>query len=370
MRNHWQQFLVEQGYAVTRHDACLENEQEQLQAEKNRPESALVEINAQQLTKEIFPAVSHDVFMTPLETRQCIAFAGADRETFLQGQLSNDIDLLQTDVSQLSGLHSAKGRVIEILRLVSLEDTLGVWLNAKNTEQVLSHLRMFILRAHVDIKTEIDCFGIGVSGPGLDEALKKINLPPPSIVNTGIKIDRATIVKVHSPAWPRYEIYGEAHALKEIWRELKVSAALIDSNAWRRLEILSGIPEITSEYTDQYVSQMLNLDLLGAVSFTKGCYTGQEIIARAKHLGRVKRRTFPLYINAENITPDTKIMTAEGTQSAGTIINCINHPAGGSIALAVLNIEYATTKTLFCEAKEKVFVKVLSLPYAHIDEQL
>jgi hypothetical protein len=154
---------------------------------------------------------------------------GADVVRFLQGQLSNDIALLGPGNSMLAGLHNAQGRVIALLRLLALapDDVLAV-LPRELAAPVAARLAKFVLRAKVKV--------------------------------TDVSSDNAFLASIAS----------------------------VDSSVAER--IAAGMPQVYAATSEQFVAQMLNLDVVGAVSFTKGCYTGQEVIARAHYRGRVKRR--------------------------------------------------------------------------------
>jgi folate-binding protein YgfZ len=198
----------------------------------------------------------------PADGLGALAFRGADVTRFLQGQLSADVEKLQAGDSTLAGLHNPQGRVIAILALLRLSsgEMLAV-LPRQLSPTVEQRLRKFILRSKVtieDVSTSVAILGLLSGEPGAD-------LPR---LRWG---DRAILVV---PAERRAQFRISTDSLED----------------WRRADIAAGLPQVFPATSETFVAQMLNLDLLGGIAFDKGCYTGQEVIARAHYRGRVKRR--------------------------------------------------------------------------------
>ena len=185
----------------------------------------------------------------PLESWGVLRFAGPDARRFLQGQLSHDLGLLGATRPLLAGLHNPQGRVLAILRLQAADPDVLAALPAELIPAVKTQLERYILRAKLrieDASAESIVYGVA------DEAHRALHILPRD---------------APAPA-------GE-----------RVGAAL-----WHLQDIVAGRPQVYAATSGKFIAQMLNLDLLDAVSFTKGCYTGQEIIARTHYLGRAKRR--------------------------------------------------------------------------------
>jgi folate-binding protein YgfZ len=205
---------------------------------------------------------------TALADLGAIRAHGADAVRFLQGQLSNDVSKLAELGSMLAGFHNPQGRVIALLRLVSLapEQILAI-LPRELAATTAARLAKFILRAKVKIQDESDQWRVvGVT------ALRKDEVAPSRVVPADPYSRRRWLVdRVEAPS--RLEGYSS-----------------LDREGWRALDIATGLPQVYASTSEEFVAQMLNLDVLGAISFDKGCYTGQEVIARAHYRGRVKRR--------------------------------------------------------------------------------
>jgi folate-binding protein YgfZ len=212
-----------------------------------------------------------------LEDLGVVRMRGPDAVAFLQGQLSNDIAQLSAERSLLAGYHNPQGRTIALLRLVQWgqDDILAV-VPRELAPVVTSRLARFILRAKVKIADESGSWrvsGLSGAGPAATQAdgamfVRVADNPPRWLVIS--PTDRAT-----PPAAP-----GMASG----------DYSPGDVATWRRLEVAAGQPQVYAATSEEFVAQMLNLDVLDAIAFDKGCYTGQEVIARAHYRGRVKRR--------------------------------------------------------------------------------
>jgi folate-binding protein YgfZ len=210
---------------------------------------------------------------------------GADVVSFLQGQLSNDVALLGPERSLLAGYHNPQGRVIALLRLVQAapHEVLAI-LPRELAAAVASRLAKFVLRAKVRVADESASWQV----TGL--------VAPESPAQPAPPVAGALPGAVNDSAHSGESIAVRIGALPARWLVLSpVGASLagcapLELDRWRHLAVAAGEPEIYAATSEEFVAQMLNLDVLGAIAFDKGCYTGQEVIARAHFRGRVKRR--------------------------------------------------------------------------------
>ena len=132
--------------------------------------------------------------------------------------------------------------------------------------------------------------------------------------------------------------------------------------AWQWLDIRGGIPWITAATQDQFVPQMINLEQLGGVSFAKGCYTGQEVVARAQHLGKVKRRMFVANVAAVAVAGDALYAEDLGAQAGGSVVNAAPSPDGGSDVLAVVHTESRERSVVHLKAPDGPTLSFLPSP--------
>lgn len=262
-----------------------------------------------------------------------LRFTGADALQFLQGQLSNDTQRLAERIALLAAYSSAQGRVLAIIYLLPHSSGVLAILPLDILKPTLERMRKFILRAKVQIEDLSDSWVVGgrigtQSSPGYLE-------------REGIAT--APVGRDPSRSW----VIGPAD-----------SEAPSVENAWRLADIRAGLPQIYAATSEAFVAQMLNLDLLDGISFTKGCYTGQEIIARTQHLGRIKRRLFRVSLPAGEGSIGGPVSLVDGRQ--GRLVEVGKSP-DGTEALAVLTVEPSGFSAP--EGPVTVQATELSLPY-------
>ncbi len=254
-----------------------------------------------------------------IESLAVLEIAGADAATFLNGQLSNDVSSLAEGDQQLTSCNSPKGRVVAVLALQRERERLLAALPRELANTLLERLRRYVLRSKVSLRiaTELAAFG--------------------------------------APDEPARLTIGEAAA------HPATTSAADALDTWKRATIAAGRPQVYAATSEQFVAQMLNLDLVDGISFQKGCYTGQEIIARTQNLGRIKRRMLRFSVpGSVAIAPGTALQLS--VHGSGTVVDSVVAAAGGCELLAVVHLEPQPAdgrdSTLELDARE------LPLPYA------
>jgi folate-binding protein YgfZ len=269
-----------------------------------------------------------------------LRFSGPDAVNFLQGQVSNDTRRLDDGAAILAAYSSAQGRVIAVLRLLPHSSGIVAILPRALVLPVLERLRKFVLRAKVKLEDVSTQFEIqGAHDAATLEALS--GGPPPApdksfVEHAGTAIAR--VAHTASGGSERFWVIRPAGELAGPQPDEAASAEQPSSaeRAWRLADIRDGLPQVYPETTEAFVAQMLNLDLLDAISFSKGCYTGQEIIARTQHRGRIKRRMFRLQLPAGSWVVGQALQLADGR--VGKLVEVASD--GKRIeALAVLTLE-------------------------------
>jgi tRNA-modifying protein YgfZ len=278
--------------------------------------------------------------------------AGSDNIAFLQGQLSNDTQRLRAGETLLAALSTAQGRVLAILQLLPHPSGVILILPRELALPTLQLLRKFVLRSKVTIEDISD--SMAIAGHFGTDALRSAGLaipPAGSYVHSGaLGVGRVC----GDPN--RFWVIGEGAALVQRGLAGNVLHAEVTERAWRHGDIQRGTPQIYAATREQFVAQMLNLDLLDGISFSKGCYTGQEIIARTQHLGRIKRRMFRLRLPRG----DWQIgQTLHLAGRAGRLVEVVTL-ADCSEALAVLGLDGSDAHS----GPETVAAVELPLPYA------
>lgn len=263
-----------------------------------------------------------------------IKASGPDAASFLQGQLSNDIEAVH-DTSQLSGYCTAQGRLIALFRIVRRGDDFFLLLPQEILASTLKRLSMFVLRAKVTLSAASDHALLGLAGPAAPEALRQIGLPVPVLPEVAT-LGLLQVIAVPGSS-PRFIVLGPADAVRGLWPITGLRR--VGSQAWAWLDIDSGQPTIGSATSEAFVPQMVNLDLLNGINFRKGCYPGQEIVARTRYLGRLKQRMYRASF-AGSAPPPGTTLTASNLpgQPAGTVVEAQPGPDGQVDLLAVVQI--------------------------------
>ncbi|NIM28647.1 MAG: folate-binding protein [Gammaproteobacteria bacterium] len=272
-----------------------------------------------------------------------IAVDGEDALDFLQGQLTNDVGEVGADRAQRSAWCSPKGRVLTCFLVFRHADRLLLQLPGSLIEPTLARLRMYVLRTRVTLENASDAWmRMGVVGDRCEARLRHRIGRLPKTPDHIHSLEGLTVIRAPGRR-PRYEILGDAPALNALWNDCRSEAAPAGADAWELLDIEAGIPSIGPETSDAFVPQMINLDRIGGVSFTKGCYVGQEIVARTQHLGRIKRRMYRARWNGSAAVAPGETLEAAGEAASpkAQIVNARAAPGGGFQVLAVLPIEIA-----------------------------
>lgn len=209
-----------------------------------------------------------------LPSLSIVAVSGRDARSFLQGQLTNDLLGLERHPGLLAASCSREGRVLEILRLAARADSVLLLVRQSLASQMIARLSQYVLRAEVAIEDR----SRELAAAGLIGQLPADSWSPAQAAAAGITLMVAGARRLLLAAPPA--------SLQLIQQDCATAAA----DDWDRAGIEAGEATVYPETAGNWTPQMLNLDLLSAVSFTKGCYVGQEIVARTQHLGRIKRR--------------------------------------------------------------------------------
>jgi folate-binding protein YgfZ len=287
--------------------------------------------------------------------------AGRDAAAFLQGQLTNDIEALASGSLQLSAWCSPKGRVLAnfIVRRVDAE-RFELLLPRLLLESIRRRLSMYVLRSKVTIVDgSRDTVRIGIGGPAAATCVAAAGASIQGPYRTA-PIDGATIASLTGE---RFIAFVSPEHAPVLWDRF-APARGAGFPCWRWLTIRAGVPMVLPPTQDQFVPQMLNLDALGAVSFEKGCYTGQEIVARTRYLGRLKERLALAHADAVP-APGERIYAPEfGAQPCGTVLNANAAPGGGGDFLFVAQMTAIAGGDLKLGALDGRALSPLALPYA------
>lgn len=289
-------------------------------------------------------AASDATTIAPLTHLCLIECAGEEAKTFLHNQVTSDINHLDADAAQHSAWCSAKGRMLASFLLFRNGANYQIQLSADLAPAIRKRLQMYILRAKVkvaDLSPSHEL--IGLSGTQAEAALQGAGLPVPQRTLDTAAFASGKVIRLDAT---RFEIMVRSETAAEVWTSLAAIARPVGTPVWQWLDIQTGIPLISEATKEEFVPQMANFDQLGGVSFHKGCYPGQEIIARTQYLGKVKRHLYRISA-AMPLAAGNPIYSPENPEHAcGMVANAAPAPGGGYQALAVIQENFVAAGDL------------------------
>lgn len=270
----------------------------------------------------------------PLSHFELLRFSGADAQTFLQGQLTGNVLQVTPTAARYGGYCTPKGRLIADFLLMRTPQAYLMHLPADSCAILAERLRKFVLRARVEIERETALRAIGVAGPDAAGLLRQSVGEPPRLPLESVQYPGATLLRLPGAAFlaiaPQPDMAG-------LWDVLARQATAAGMDCWNWLQIHAGIPWITAATREQFVPQMVALDAIGGVDFEKGCYPGQEIVARTHYLGEVKRAL--RFGHGEGLAAAGDALLSADGQSRGMVVNAAPAPDGGTDLLAVVQTD-------------------------------
>ena len=272
----------------------------------------------------------------------CLKISGDDAGKFLQGQFSNDINLLEKDISQYSSYSTNQGKVIAILRILKDKDSYLILINKEISDYFIQKLSMYILMSKVTIEMTNEYHIIGICGQMSKELLSSYNAKNSS----GIKEDdNYQILNNNSEYFSSSTLIykDEAKEINEIKKLLTKGQLAFNVN--KLSDYYNRILRVTMETKEQYIPQVLNLEKLNGINYKKGCYTGQEIVARTHYLGKIKKQIFLINHNSKLINIANKIHD-ENNEILGEVISGNETIQEEIICLAVIRLD-AIEKDLY-----------------------
>ena len=284
-------------------------------------------------------AVDHGNVICDLSHDGLILVSGDDAAAFLQAQLCNDVLSLGDNGAQWNGWCSPKGRLLATFLI--WKGRQGYFLQLPRVLQaaIQKRLQMFVLRSKVILSDESgNWVRFGVAGNEAESTLKSLAGAVPDTDMSTLHVEAGRVIRLSAN---RFEIVASHDNALALWRELSVKATKVGAAIWVGLMIRDGILTVLPGTQDAFVPQMANFELIGGVSFKKGCYPGQEIVARTQYRGILKRRMALVHSSAAAIpNPGDSVYAAEfGDQAAGAIANAAPAPGGGFDALVVAQID-------------------------------
>lgn len=299
--------------------------------------------------------------VTPLAESGLLRVSGAKWREFLQGQLTCNVLDVTAEQAVAGASCTAKGRMLANFLLLTDPTAESAWLRlpAEQIEPLRNALGKYAVFSRVTLEPEPDWVGIGIlcDDPA---SLAPWAQPLPGTALGCAHGEESILVRL-DPEGRRFELWLPEARAHSAWEQLRQQLPAASPESWCLLDIRAGYGQVRGGTRELFLPQMLNLDLLGAVSFRKGCYTGQEVVARLHYRGKSKRRMHRLAGSGEAPAPGDAIHNEAG-QNRGEIVEAVTVDAEGFEALAVLT--EGKLDDPLCLANNGVALRLLSLPYA------
>lgn len=311
-------------------------------------------------TGETSPLLDDETVLCDLSHLGLLQIDGADAFNFLQGQVTNDIKLLSSGTAHYSGYCTPKGRMLALFLAFSHHDHIHLQMPAELVAAVAKRLKMYVMRSKVEVQDVSDSIiKIGLSGAKASELLNTLFSKVPQNDYELVSLENAALLKLPSKHG-RFEIFTDISQAQAIWNALSLHATVADASHWEWLEIQAGIPDVKLATQEEFVPQMLNLDLIGGINFKKGCYTGQEIVARTHYLGSIKRRTYLAHLDHALLPkPGDNVLNA-ANEPIGKVVRSAAAPNGGYDVLAEIRSENINNNQLLIDGNA---LAIQALPY-------
>ncbi len=348
----WQQFLEEQGY---RFDPAAAS-------------------GAPTASPALLPAQAAAGFIAPLTDLGLMAFSGDDAAGFLHSQLTNDVEHLGQQEARLAAYCSPKGRMLaSLLYWRAADGAILVQVPRELQAAVQKRLQMYILRAKVKAAdTSAAKVALGLGGAAAGATLTPWFATLPDAPYAKVDGDAGCLIRMADAfGAPRYQWLATPEQAAQAWPQLAQALAPAGAELWRLADIQAGVPRIVQATQEKFVPQMVNFELIGGVSFKKGCYPGQEIVARSQYLGKLKRRTLAATLAGDTDTAPAPVAAgmevyAEGApdQPCGMVVNAERAGAGEFALLVELQTAAAEAGAIRLGSAAGPTLQFQPLPYA------
>jgi hypothetical protein len=305
--------------------------------------------------------------LVPLPALGVIAVSGADAVTFLQSQLTNDVVHLATGQLQLNGYCTPKGRLLATFHQWRHGDDVMLRLPREILPAVLKRLSMFVLRAKAKLADASDAWSThALLGHGVAELAQRAGAQLPASPWTGTVSGEARIDRVPgTDGMPdRFLVTAPAAAALPAWC---AGLPRVRAEVWWWSEVEAAVPTVFAATQEKFVPQMINFEVLGGVNFRKGCYPGQEIVARSQYLGKLKRRMQRARVELDAVAAAADVFHSGEEQPVGTVVMAAPSPRGGTDLLFEVPIDRLQSGTMHLGSATGPALELRALPYELFD---
>lgn len=307
-----------------------------------------------------------------LEEWALVTMTGADTLKYLQGQVTADVEKLAPDRHVLCAHCDAKGKMFSNMRLFKRGDGMAFIERRNLRDSQMTEMKKYAVFSKITFTADDDVVMLGVAGFQARAALKGIFSTLPDVNTPVVQQDETTLLHFALPA-ERYLIVTSPEKAQQVTLELGEQAQLNDSQQWLALDIEAGFPIIDTVNSVQFIPQATNIQALDAgISFTKGCYAGQEMVARAKYRGANKRALYWLAGKSSKVPAagdDLELQLGENWRRTGTVLAAVQLSDGSLWVQAVLNNDLDADSMLRVRDEVTSTLLIQPLPYSLVEEK-
>ncbi len=308
-------------------------------------------------------AAHQGTVLVPLTHLSRLRADGDDAATFLHNLLTQDVKGLPADGVRAAGFCSPKGRLLAAFTLWREGGATLLQLPKALAEPMRKKLSMYVLRAKVTLSDVSDARpALGLAGTQAVAALQAAGLDVPDQDMAQATTGDVNVLRL---AADRFEIVLPADRLEALWAALAAHATPSGTAAWRWFDIRDGLATVWAGTQEEFVPQMVNFELTGGVNFKKGCYPGQEIVARTQYLGKLKRRMYRAHADCAPPAPGTPVYgTDTNDQACGAVVDAVAGPDGGCDLLVVVQMSSVDAGAVRLASTTGTALTFGNLPYA------
>lgn len=350
--NNWNEYLSSQGARLNAH------------------EPAMFPAGVQDFGRTLSPAELAEGFVAAITDQGLISVTGEEAASFLHNQLTNDVQHLGSAEARLAGYCTPKGRLLATFLMWRNAESIFLQLPRELQAALQKRLSMFVLRAKAKLAdaSADPAYQVvlGLGGRRAEAAVRQHVDVLPAAPYAKLDHPLGTLIRLADAfGAPRYQWLMSAETARAVWPALVATLAQGGNDAWQLAGIHAGVPQITLKTQEQFVPQMVNLELLGGVNFKKGCYPGQEIVARSQYLGKLKRRTVLASIpDAGARAGDEVFAESDPAQPCGMIVNAAPNGSGGADALVEMKLASVDDGGVHLGSATGAALTIAAMPYA------
>lgn len=303
--------------------------------------------------------------LVDLSYQRLLTVTGPDAAKFLQGQVTCDINALGP-VSRLGAHCNHKGRALSSFRAVQLAaDQIVLRMHGSVLAGTQQTLGKYIVFSKAELKDASEDYRrIGLAGPKAEALILHQFGECPQADQDVTLHEHGCVIKISAN---RYECWIKPEQGESLWQQLATDCTAVGSAAWTWLDIRDGLGEVRAQSVEEFIPQMLNFQAIGGISFNKGCYTGQEVVARMQYLGKMKRQMFRVTLSGGALPqPSDHLYSDTSKQSVGNVVMAAANPVDEKCteALAVITKAAVEADSVFLDENHQQKLQVLDLPYA------